>query len=600
MLMSIISRITNSLRAPQTPSRIRIGHARDIKLSESVKGKTKLGETKRTHDIGEDHPCDFELLEEVYKNVPLASGAINKTVDVTVSSDFSVKSKNPTAEKIINEFMKKHNFDLLLRNIVKDLMIFGNCFVEVVYSDINQKIKQLRILNAESMYVTRNEYGEVEGYTQLYKNEQEPIKFTNSEIIHFKYNVIGDCAYGYSIIAPTIKIMENKLQMEQAMMTLMKRKANAPLVVTMGTENDPAQQTDLDGMANDLYHLDEKTEWVVDHRVNISSLDVGGKIANFGPFNEHFENQLVYALEVPIVLLGRGNIPEGLATTQLEAFERRVNSIRLLVENVLEQNLFNRVLLAYNLTADVEFEWEPQTNEDRWREAERIMLIMSTGQISEPSRKALEDKLNKIMGIEGVVPEDLPRPENNRLSAEPQQGPGPSPPGPNTPTRDHNPYKEHLHETWPTTSHENMTIKEWTSRETNPLWPKIDGFLDDYDFGQITGLTKADKKAMKIALKTGIKKNMTLKQLTQHINKVVDDPNKAERIARTETVRAVSRALLEDFKEAGAQTYRWVTISDLRRCPECAELHGRQYGINSNGPLPPFHPNCRCTITAVF
>jgi len=564
-----------------------------------------------TRDIGEEHPTDFELLEEVYKKVPIVSGAINKTVDVTVSSDFSANSEDPRAKEAITKFMDDHTFDMFLRGVAKDLLIFGNCFVELIKDEGSQTISDLKILNPKTMFVKRDEYGVVQGYSQKLTTEMTPISFGIDDIAHYKYNCVGDSAYGYSIIAPIEQILGNKLRAEKAMMKLMERKANVPFHIKLGTEENPAQQADIDGFGNELHAIDEETEWVTGHNVEMNVLDFGGKgQTTFEPFLEHFENQIVYALEVPIVLLGRGNIPEGLATTQMEAFHRRINSIRLLIEHTTEEKIFQRILKASRIYAPdehglrsipkVEIDWEPQTEEDRWREAERIVLVMSTQVVSEPMRKELETKLAVLFGIEDYVPEDLPQP-TQQPQLPTQQNPFPS-----DKKKQASPYQ--AHEQYPLPKKDlNLTIEQWTSRKLDiqglgegTILQKANSWLDDWNFNDISTLNLGQKNALRTILKKGLTQNTSLKSLTDKITALTNDKYKAERIARTEVVRATSHALLEDYKEAGIDRYRWVTISDMNRCPECAALQGRVFEVNNPTQIPPLHPSCRCTLAGVF
>lgn len=68
--------------------------------------------------------------------------------------------------------------------------------------------------------------------------------------------------------------------------------------------------------------------------------------------------------------------------------------------------------------------------------------------------------------------------------------------------------------------------------------------------------------------------------------------------ARTETNRAyreTTRKFLTDVP--GVIGYRWIAALDLRTCPICWSRHGKLYRTST-----PFdtHPNCRCTMIAVF
>ena len=101
-----------------------------------------------------EHPEDYKLLEDVYKKVPIVHGAINKTVDATIGPGFRVLSDNPKIEEVSKQILKDFNFDFLLRNVARDLLIYGTAFVEVTGK---QAITALRTLTPKHMYVQRTE-----------------------------------------------------------------------------------------------------------------------------------------------------------------------------------------------------------------------------------------------------------------------------------------------------------------------------------------------------------------------------------------------------------------------------------------------------------
>lgn len=86
----------------------------------------------------------------------------------------------------------------------------------------------------------------------------------------------------------------------------------------------------------------------------------------------------------------------------------------------------------------------------------------------------------------------------------------------------------------------------------------------------------------------------------------------ADRIARTETIRAVNNTAREVYRAEGVKYQMWRASSDA--CEECGALDGQVIGIDdeykysgnmsldyTDGALngPPLHPNCRCAIEKV-
>ena len=115
---------------------------------------------------------------------------------------------------------------------------------------------------------------------------------------------------------------------------------------------------------DETYHIYSNGTLVYSANNNIVSLAVG-IYDYFCNFSEKFEKpieheieMLIAAYQVPEVLLGKGNIPEGLAKVQMDAFERMITSIQVEIEKVIENKIFTRILEPSGLSIDVEFECE--------------------------------------------------------------------------------------------------------------------------------------------------------------------------------------------------------------------------------------------------
>ena len=72
-------------------------------------------------------------------------------------------------------------------------------------------------------------------------------------------------------------------------------------------------------------------------------------------------------------------------------------------------------------------------------------------------------------------------------------------------------------------------------------------------------------------------------------------------IVRTAVQHASSQARQATMKQNGdlIKGYEWVSTLDSRTSQVCTALDGRKFDMGS-GPLPPIHPNCRSTTTAVL
>lgn len=125
----------------------------------------------------------------------------------------------------------------------------------------------------------------------------------------------------------------------------------------------------------------------------------------------------------------------------------------------------------------------------------------------------------------------------------------------------------------------------------------------------------------------GIEAGESIPELTKRVNETFETWNKfrAERIARTESLRSANKAAKIVYKEAGVTKIIWLTWFDDRTCPYCEQLDGQVISIEKNfyeiGDVitatqggrkismeitytnigePPLHNLCRCSTAAVI
>ena len=73
----------------------------------------------------------------------------------------------------------------------------------------------------------------------------------------------------------------------------------------------------------------------------------------------------------------------------------------------------------------------------------------------------------------------------------------------------------------------------------------------------------------------------------------------ARRLVRTTIAQASVDAKVKEYRELGIEEYEVVCTLDERTCPICSRYDGKRFKLGS-GPMPTFHPNCRCGIRQVL
>ena len=611
--------------------------------SEQFKGEVEQDIIKFPQELGEAHPFDFSMTEGLYMKVGIITGVIDKYVDFVVGPGFFIKTDDDRAKAIIEDFMRDTQFDTLLRGWIKEALIKGTGFLELGGSK-NEPVNGMKVLDSKFMFIDRNDKGEIEGYNQFrgamnHFRKNKVIHFQPFQIAQIGFNKTGDMAYGLGIIYPGINNIDNLLGSEKDMHLVLSRKANSPIHAKIGNDENPVIPSAVDDFGKKLEWLNNKHEWATDHLVDMKVIDfpnVGDKFENV---IRHDLDMLFFTFQVPEVLMGRGNIPEGLAKVQLEAFERRIQSIQAEVEKVIEQQIFRRVLNAQGFNNHVEFEWGQPSNTEKNERIDRITKILELFTINPLLRTQLELELAQLLGINEAL---IVEPEAEREAEE--EEPQPVVPGQNREefydildSSEYHPdgsnvtdilSSEHSGE-----QDSDMSLREWLDFNYIEFLDFIRSALRSENFDFLKATTSEELRAgrfsdiqvneLKEVLQDGFNNGSSMRTIASNINervrpkdllqmedgkiKLKEDGTPALRVssqlrginlARSETTRVAATGAKLNYKSAGIQEVQWVAAIGSRTCPICIDLNGQIFSIDSN-TQPPAHNYCRCTLIPI-
>ena len=396
----------------------------DRAIYESFKGEVEDTQIKFPKALGAEHPFDFKELEEIYENIGLISSGVNKMTRAIIG-DFTVKVKNPNAQAILDDFNKNSNFKINLNDWVREAILKGNGFME-----IDLKENKVRVNNANSMYVKRNNKSKVLFYNQycgltknFARNLNKVIQFSPDQIAHLRFNKIPNKPYGIGEVKPNLVTIQNIARSEVDAHKLVTRKAGAPMHVKVGQPGMSVQQKSIDDFKALLQYMTNRTEWVTDPNIEITWLDFKDLGKNLTAMSDHDFKTLVAGMEIPEVLWGSGQLNEGIADTQLEGWDRKIGTMREEVEAVIIDKIYGPLLKNQKnkqFDVEIEFEWELQGEKDKNAKLTEINKQLSSPLTSPELRASLEKEYATIMGLEDVI-DLLPTPQEARKRADEEQ-----------------------------------------------------------------------------------------------------------------------------------------------------------------------------------
>ena len=141
--------------------------------------------------------------------------------------------------------------------------------------------------------------------------------------------------------------------------------------------------------------------------------------------------------------------------------------------------------------------------------------------------------------------------------------------------------------------------------------PNVDKWLKGYApkySGEIEGTSYDELKAK---LLEGWEAGESIPDLTKRVNEIFDGWEKwrAERLARTESIRGSNQGALETYRTSGVvDRVMWLATPTEKTCEQCMGLDGKVVELGEDffdadygdGNAPPVHPNCRCTVLPIL
>jgi SPP1 gp7 family putative phage head morphogenesis protein len=148
----------------------------------------------------------------------------------------------------------------------------------------------------------------------------------------------------------------------------------------------------------------------------------------------------------------------------------------------------------------------------------------------------------------------------------------------------------------------------------------ISNNLDEYDLKLAESIAKTtDEELSKIISEAG-DAGLGMSAITEKVNEYFNfaDEVRAERIARTETIRTSNAGMVSAWNQSGVVSGKeWYTAQDERTCEACAEMDGQTTELNEayfyegdefmgmaidfrDIGEPPLHANCRCVLLPIL
>ncbi|MCD6443650.1 phage portal protein [Candidatus Bathyarchaeota archaeon] len=326
--MSLIGRLWEKLRETAAPKGI-VQTALSIFRYEARKG------------------ASLEELEKYYLTDPVAHAAVDLYVELTVGGGYYTTAEDQRAKELVDGFAETVNMDELLREAVRNMLIYGDAYVEKVYRKPDGRLVGLNLLPSKTVRVERDRHGRVLRFVQ--RDGATSVSFKPEEILHLKHNPVGNSAYGTSMLTPVLGFLKAKRKAVENMEKILSRYA-APKVIWRAPNRNALQQ-----LQAVLETLRPDEDIILTGEVDFKPLTVDPR-ARFEFFYEYLDRQVFEGLQAPLLSWLR-NATEASARTMLETVERRVMGIQRYLKRKVEAEVFKPLVETEGLKEVPRLNW---------------------------------------------------------------------------------------------------------------------------------------------------------------------------------------------------------------------------------------------------
>ena len=311
---------------------------------------------------------NYTKLENIYKTDQMLFQAVNIISNFAISKgydfiiDENIKEQIEQRE-IISDFDSKVNLPKLLTDVVRHLHIYGNSYLEIVFSKTEKdKVVDLVLIDPKTIEFKKigsgeidlDDQGKIKGYVQ--KVGTKTVDLDPDQVIHFRINTIADSLTGTGIIEPVSKLIEAKRNIELGLAESVYRHGFPQFHVKLGDKEHQPETEQVEEESEKYKKINSKSEFVTPYYYDIKVLEApslkGGE-----SYLKYFIDQIVAGTGVPkTILLGTGEDSNRASSiTHQQNFFLYVGGIQMNISSTLEKVLFAKLLKVEECPVKMQF-----------------------------------------------------------------------------------------------------------------------------------------------------------------------------------------------------------------------------------------------------
>jgi len=281
--------------------------------------------------------------ENYYYGDGIVFAAINTISYDTTMTGYQISTDKANVKQIIQQTLDVINFDVVLLDAITHSFIYGDAFIEIVYSGKNN-IVNLKLVDPSTMHIDVDKYGIVKSYHQEIQGKKLP-NLKPEQIIHLRMFPKASSPYGISLIEPNKQNIDRNAGVNNAIYNAILRHT-AKYLVKVGTPEDLPPPEVFTDIKKELEDIESKNEIITTGLVDITTIDERG-VQGVEAYLKAFITQLITGLIIPGEALGLGEgSTEATAHVKQIMYERKIRSFQLRIAKQIEKELINQILIS--------------------------------------------------------------------------------------------------------------------------------------------------------------------------------------------------------------------------------------------------------------
>ena len=333
-----------------------------------------LVDTALYQDIIPHKDIPWELYTLCYERSSLVFNAVNNTADFCIEAGFDFEGSKDAKDKIL-EWMDDTNFELIMRNILIQLQIYGNSYLDI--SDM----KFPKLLPVKTMFVRAQKGGDndgkILGYTQIIKGGQDKIDFDKDVIIHFKFNDACNPFYGMSEIKPCLGSLTRYANWTDDLGQILHRFASPFIHWTVGTDEIPGTQAQVDATTSFIQNRLPGEDFVTSSAIQHEVVQATQGMMQVDNLVKNLQDEIIAGLRIPeIFARGGTNANKATSDNEMQAFDRKCKALIYVLKMHCEDFLFPKITTR---ASNIEMVWNEFSAEGELMRAQRLKFMTDAG-----------------------------------------------------------------------------------------------------------------------------------------------------------------------------------------------------------------------------